>query len=199
MKFCNQCGATVAQRIPAGDTRPRYVCAACDTIHYENPKIVAGCIPEWNNKVLLCRRAIEPRHGLWTLPAGFMENDETTIEAAARETLEEAQARVEISGLYALFNLPHINQVYVMFRAQLLDLDFAPGSESLEVALFDEEEIPWEELAFAVVRETLRLYYADRSRGAFGQYLGDIVRAGETPDYRVTLLPARPIVYPPLP
>lgn len=198
MKFCNQCGAAVVLRIPAGDTRPRFVCAACETIHYENPKIVAGCIPEWQDKVLLCRRAIEPRHGLWTLPAGFMENDETTIEAAARETLEEAQARVQISGLYALFNLPHINQVYVMFRARLLDLNFGPGSESLEVALFDEEEIPWDELAFAVVRETLRLYYADRGRGAFGQYLGDIVRAGEAPDYRVNLLPARPIVFPPL-
>lgn len=178
-------------RVPAGDTRPRFVCAACKTIHYENPKIVAGCIPEWQDKVLLCRRAIEPRHGLWTLPAGFMENDETTIEAAARETLEEAQARVAISGLYALFNLPHINQVYVMFRAQLLDLNFGPGSESLEVALFDEHEIPWDELAFAVVRETLQLYYADRRQGAFGQYLGDIVRGDDARDYRVTLLPVR--------
>lgn len=191
MKFCNQCGAAVMLRIPAGDTRSRFVCAACETIHYENPKIVAGCIPEWQDKVLLCRRAIEPRHGFWTLPAGFMENDETTIEAAARETLEEAQARVEISGLYALFNLPHINQVYVMFRAKLLDLNFGPGSESLEVALFDEHEIPWDELAFAVVRETLQLYYADRKQGAFGQYLGDIVRARDARDYRVTLLPAR--------
>ena len=191
MKFCNQCGAAVAQRIPAGDTRPRFVCGECETIHYENPKIVAGCIPEWQDKVLLCRRAIEPRHGLWTLPAGFMENDETTVEAAARETLEEAQARVEISGLYALFNLPHINQVYVMFRARLLDLNFGPGSESLEVALFDEREIPWNQLAFAVVRETLQLYYADRKQGVFGQYLGDIVRGDDARDYRVTLLPAR--------
>lgn len=191
MRFCNQCGAAVSRRIPAGDTRPRFVCPACATIHYENPKVVAGCIPEWQDKVLLCRRAIEPRHGLWTLPAGFMENDETTIEAAARETLEEAQARVEISGLYALFNLPHINQVYVMFRAKLLDLNFGPGSESLEVALFAEHEIPWDDLAFAVVRETLRLYYADRTQGAFGQYLGDIVRADDARDYRVTLLPAR--------
>ena len=191
MKFCNQCGAAVVLRIPAGDTRPRFVCGGCETIHYENPKIVAGCIPEWQDKVLLCRRAIEPRHGLWTLPAGFMENDETTTEAAARETLEEAQARVEISGLYALFNLPHINQVYVMFRAKLLDLNFGPGSESLEVALFDEGEIPWDELAFAVVRETLQLYYADRKRGAFGQDLGDIVRGRDARDYRVTLLPAR--------
>lgn len=191
MKFCSDCGAAVEQRIPEGDTRARFVCAVCATVHYENPKIVAGCIPEWQGKVLLCRRAIEPRHGLWTLPAGFMENDETTIEAAARETLEEAQARVDISGLYALFNLPHINQVYVMFRAQLLDLDFGPGSESLEVALFAEHEIPWDELAFAVVRETLRLYYADRKRGKFQQYLGDIVRGQDAIDYRVTLLPKR--------
>lgn len=191
MKFCSACGAAVEHRIPDGDTRARFVCGGCATIHYENPKVVAGCIPEWQDKVLLCRRAIEPRHGLWTLPAGFMENDETTIEAAARETLEEAQARVTISGLYALFNLPHINQVYVMFRAQLLDLNFGPGSESLEVALFDEHEIPWDELAFAVVRETLRLYYADRKRGKFQQYLGDIVRGQDAIDYRVTLLPKR--------
>jgi ADP-ribose pyrophosphatase YjhB (NUDIX family) len=165
MNFCSHCGQPVTLRIPDGDTLPRHVCDACGTIHYQNPKIVTGCIPEWEDKLLLCRRAIEPRHGLWTLPAGFMENGETTAEGAARETLEEALARVEIDRLYALFNIPHINQVYLMFRARLLDLNFAPGPESLEVALFREDEIPWRELAFPVVKETLERYFRDRARG----------------------------------
>lgn len=176
MKFCSECGTLLEQRIPAGDNRMRDVCPHCHVVHYQNPKVVAGCIPVWQDKILLCRRAIEPRHGLWTLPAGFMENDETTLQAAMRETLEEASARVEIEGLYALFNLPHINQVYVMFRARLLDLNFGPGSESLEVELFEENKIPWDDMAFAVVRETLNLYFADRRAGKFRQHLGDIVR-----------------------
>lgn len=174
MKFCNQCGAVVQLRIPDGDTLPRFICDACDTIHYQNPKIVTGCIPEWEDKILLCRRAIEPRQGLWTLPAGFMENSETSGEGAARETLEEARARVRIGDLYALFNIPHINQVYLLFRAQLLDLDFSPGIESLEVALFSEREIPWDELAFAVVKETLERYFKDRSSGTYSLQVDDI-------------------------
>ncbi len=165
MNFCSHCGQPVRLRIPEGDNMPRYVCDACGTIHYQNPKIVTGCIPEWEDRLLLCRRAIEPRHGLWTLPAGFMENGETTAEGAARETLEEARARVAVDRLYALFNIPHINQVYLMFRARLLDLDFAPGPESLEVALFSEQEIPWNELAFPVVKETLNRYFHDRRAG----------------------------------
>lgn len=182
MKYCSQCAAPVALRVPSGDNRPRFVCSACATVYYENPKVVAGCIPEWENKVLLCRRAIEPRLGFWTLPAGFMENDETTIEAAARETLEEASARVEVRSLYALFNLPHINQVYMMFRARLLDLGFGPGEESLEVGLFEEGMIPWSDLAFPIVRETLRLYYEDRRKGSFGQHIGDIIRLHQAPE-----------------
>lgn len=180
MKFCSQCGAPVAQRVPAGDNRMRYVCESCGTVHYENPKIVAGVIAEWEGRVLLCQRAIEPRHGLWTLPAGFMENDETTTEAALRETLEEAGARVALAGLYALFNLPHINQVYLMFRGRLMAPEYAPGTESLAVELFAEEEIPWPQIAFPVVRETLRLYFDERRRGEFRAHLGDIVPiAGE--------------------
>jgi len=119
-------------------------------IHYQNPKIVTGCIPEWEEKILLCKRGIEPRLGLWTLPAGFMENNETTAQGAARETHEETQAIVEIDSLYALFNIPHINQVYLMFRARMNDLNFGPTTESLEVELFTEQEIPWQELAFPV-------------------------------------------------
>ncbi len=181
MKFCNLCGAMVQHRIPDGDNLPRFVCDACDTIHYQNPKIVTGCIPEWGDKILLCRRAINPRQGLWTLPAGFMENAETSAEGAARETLEEACARVRVGDLYALFNIPHINQVYLLFRAQLLDLDYAPGVESLEVGLFTEQEIPWNELAFAVVKETLERYFKDRSSGNYALQIDDIRRNNYDP------------------
>ncbi|WP_263145387.1 NUDIX hydrolase [Pseudomonas sp. RIT-PI-AD] len=162
MKFCSQCGGPVSQRIPAGDNRLRYICDACSLIHYQNPRIVAGCLPVWNGQVLLCRRAIEPRRGYWTLPAGFMENGETMAQAAARETLEEACARVEALELYTLFDLPHIDQVYLFFRAELADGAFACGEESLEVRLFAEEEIPWSELAFPTVGRTLECFFADR-------------------------------------
>ena len=167
MKFCSHCGsARVLLRIPEGDSLPRYVCAECSTIHYQNPKVVVGCLPEWDGQVLLCRRAIEPRHGLWTLPAGFLENGETVTAGAARETLEEAGARVEVGDLYTLISLPQIHQVYMMFRARLLDTAFAPGPESLEVALFDEADIPWEALAFRTIARTLRNYFLDRKHGA---------------------------------
>ena len=137
MKFCSECGAPVELSLPQDDHRERHVCTVCGTIHYQNPKLIAGAIPEWTDgRILLCRRAIEPRSGFWTLPAGFMENGETTTQAAARETLEEANARIEVLGLYAMYNLPYINQVQLLFRARLLDLDFSPGVESLEVALF---------------------------------------------------------------
>jgi len=175
MNFCSHCGARVAFRIPEGDTLPRYVCDQCSTIHYQNPKMVVGCIPEWEDKVLLCRRAIEPRYGKWTLPAGFMENGETAGEGASRETLEEAGARVEVGDLYTFINLPHIDQVYVMFRARLLDLDYAAGTESLEVRLFEESEIPWEELAFRTVSTTLQHFFDDRRRGHFTMRIADIL------------------------
>ena len=136
--------------------------------------VIVGCIPEWEDKVLLCRRAIEPKHGLWTLPAGFMENGETTLEGAARETWEEAGARIQVGSLYTLYNLPHINQVYFMFRARLLDLDFQPGIESLETRLFSEAEIPWDEIAFRTVRATLEQYFSDRRTGSFTFHFGDI-------------------------
>lgn len=167
MNYCSNCGARVALRIPPGDDRARYVCAACHTIHYQNPRVVAGCIPQWQDQVLLCRRAIEPRYGKWTLPAGFLENGETTAEAAARETLEEANARVVIDAPFSLLDIPRINQVYLMFRARLLDLDYGPGSESLEVQLFREADIPWETLAFPAVEQTLVLYFEDRRLGRF--------------------------------
>lgn len=161
-------------RVPPGDTLPRHVCAACNTIHYQNPRMVVGCIPEWEDRILMCRRAIEPRQGLWTLPAGFLENGETTMQGALRESLEEANARVEIGALYTLYNIPHINQVYMLFRAQLLDLEFKPGYESLEVKLFSEDEIPWNEVAFRAIRETLKHYFEDRGNGEFRFHIGTI-------------------------
>ncbi len=178
MKFCSLCGGDIVMKIPPGDNRERFVCGQCSEVHYQNPKIVAGCIPEWEGRILLCKRAIEPRHGWWTLPAGFMENGETSVEAARRETLEEANARVEIVGLYTLLNLPQINQVYMLFRASLQDLDFSPGEESLEVALFGRDAIPWDELAFPTVSHTLRFLVSDADQGVFKFRMGDILRDG---------------------
>ena len=168
MKFCSHCGSGALEfRIPDGDALPRYVCAQCGTIHYQNPKVVVGCLPEWQGQVLLCKRAIEPRLGLWTLPAGFLENGETLAAGALRETLEEADARVVIDDLYAVISLPHISQIYVIFRSTLADLEFGPGPESLEVALFREEDIPWDQLAFRTISRSLRNYFLDRKLGRF--------------------------------
>ena len=161
MKFCSHCGEGVAHRIPAGDNRPRYVCDGCDAIHYQNPRVVTGCLPFHDNRVLLCKRSIAPRKGYWTLPAGFLENGETTAQGALRETCEEANASAEIIDLYTLFSLPHISQVYMFYRARLTNLDFHPGEESLETRLFAEHEVPWELLAFPVITETLRHYFND--------------------------------------
>ena len=174
MKYCSHCSATVEFIIPQGDSLPRYVCTQCNIIHYQNPKMVVGCIPEWEDKILLCRRAIEPRLGWWTLPAGFMENNETLAQAAARETLEEANARIEIGDLYAVYSLPHISQVYFLFRARLLDLDFKPGIESLDVKLMSEHEIPWQEMAFRVIHDPLQQYFKDRREGKFTFHMGVI-------------------------
>jgi ADP-ribose pyrophosphatase YjhB (NUDIX family) len=166
----------VAQRVPPGDSLPRHVCDACGSIHYENPKLVVGTVPEWSGtgRLLLCRRAIEPRYGYWTLPAGFMENDETTAEAALRETLEEAGARVALGEPITMLSVPRVNQVHVFFRARLLDLEFRAGAESLEVALFEEARIPWKEIAFRTVGLTLRHWFADRSRGATAFHAEDV-------------------------
>jgi ADP-ribose pyrophosphatase YjhB (NUDIX family) len=136
--------------------------------------MVVGTIPEWEDKILFCRRAIEPRYGKWTLPAGFMENGETVVDGAIRETYEEAQAKIESLKPYALYNLTFINQVYLMFRARMVSEDFSPGAESLEVRLFKENEIPWDEIAFPVILQTLKLYLADRPAGIFPFHMGDI-------------------------
>lgn len=161
-------------RIPPGDSLERAVCDACGHIQYQNPKMVVGCLPVYGERILICKRAIEPRYGLWTLPAGFMENNESAAEGAAREAFEEANARVEIEDLYTVYSIPHISQVYLMFRARLLDLDFSPGTESLEVKLVTEDEIPWDELAFAMVKRTLQHFLEDRRAGVFVPRFGDI-------------------------
>jgi len=165
MKYCSNCASPLEFRIPPGDSLPRHVCPACGTIHYQNPKLVVGALAEWEDRILLCRRAIEPRHGMWTLPAGFMENAESTAEAAARETAEEACARIEVGEMYTLIDVPHISQVHIIYRARLLDLDFRPGEESLEAELLDEASIPWEQIAFRTISITLRHFFEDRRRG----------------------------------
>src|SRR4249920_4131020 len=133
IKHCRACGGEVRYQTPADDNRDRATCIVCTTIHYENPLNVVGTLPVWQDKVLLCKRAIEPRHGLWTLPAGFMELGETTAQGALRETLEEARARVELGEVFSLLSVPHVDQVHIFYRARLLDRDFAPGEETLEV------------------------------------------------------------------
>ncbi len=167
MNFCNQCGETVTHIIPENDNRLRFVCCSCKFIHYQNPNIVAGVLPlivdsDGVEKVLMCRRAIQPRHGFWTLPAGFMENDETLEEAAARESIEEANLKLGKLRLYMVTSLDYISQVYMMFIGQA-DNDFSPGIESLETRLFTESEIPWDQLAFPVIKDTLQNYFSDRS------------------------------------
>jgi ADP-ribose pyrophosphatase YjhB (NUDIX family) len=172
MKFCSECAHPVTLQIPPDDNRPRYVCTSCGTIHYQNPKMVIGSIPVWQRdgetRILLCKRAIEPRYGYWTLPAGFMENEETTTDAAMRETFEEAGARIELHELFSLLNVPHVHQVHLFYRATLLDLEYAPGTESLEVQLFSEAEIPWDDIAFPTVAYTLKFFFEDLKRADEG-------------------------------
>jgi ADP-ribose pyrophosphatase YjhB (NUDIX family) len=175
MKFCSNCAAPVLKRVPPGDNVPRWVCDACGEIHYQNPKLVVGALAEYQGKVLLCRRAIEPRYGYWTLPAGFMENGETAEQAALRETLEEAGARIELLAPCALISVPYVNQVHLFYRARLLDLEFRPGEESLEVAMVDEAAVPWKDLAFRTVGLALKHWFADRKAGAFGFHAEDIL------------------------
>ena len=174
MKFCSACGHPVEQRIPAGDNRHRFVCPECDTIHYQNPRIVAGTVPVWQGQILLCRRAIEPRYGFWTLPAGFMENAETTVEAAERETLEEALAEVTMEDLYTIIHVPHIDQVHMFYRATLKDGKFGAGEESLETRLFNLDEIPWQEISFPTVKRTLEHFVEDVRRESFPVRVSDI-------------------------
>jgi len=174
IRHCRACGAPTVYAVPVDDNRERATCTACGTIHYENPVNVVGTVPAWGEKVLLCRRNIEPRHGLWTLPAGFMELGETTAEGALRETVEEAGANVEMQELFSVLSVVRVGQVHLFFRARLRDTNFDPGPETIEAQLFAEHEIPWEQIAFRTVKETLQRYFEDFRRGSFGVHVADI-------------------------
>lgn len=167
IKYCNLCGAPVEFITPAGDSLPRHVCPQCGHIQYQNPRLVVGCVAEWEGRILLCRRAIEPRLGFWTLPAGFMENGESTAQGAARETQEEAGARVIIEAPFAMVSVAHINQVHLFYRGRLSSPDYLAGEESLEVGLYRAADIPWDDIAFRTVAYCLQHYLADRERGSF--------------------------------
>lgn len=174
MRYCQECATPLTEQVPPGDHLPRAVCPHCGHIHYVNPKLIVGCLATLGERVLLCRRGIEPRYGLWTLPAGFMENGETAEAGALRETREEACAEAEIDELFAMYSLPSLGQVYLLFRARLKTAAFSPTAESLEVGLFAEHEIPWEQLAFDTVHQTLRHYFADKAQGQFHLHRGVI-------------------------
>lgn len=167
IRYCNRCGADVTFTVPTGDSLPRHVCISCGHIHYENPRLVVGCVATWEERILICRRAIEPRLGYWTLPAGFMENGETTAEAAARETMEEAGANIVIEAPFAMVSIAHINQVHLFYRGRLAAPEYSAGEESLEVALVLREEIPWQDIAFRSVTLCLERFLEDRERGRF--------------------------------
>jgi len=180
MKFCSSCGAPVTHEIPDGDNRHRHICGSCDEIHYKNPNVVVGVIAEWQGRIILCRRAIEPRIGYWTMPAGYLEINESTDEGAAREAEEEAGIDVEIGDLLTLINIPQIGQVQMIYQGTLRSPDFEAGIESLEVKLVTEDEIPWDELAFPTVKISLEHYYASRRAGEFSLHT-QVLRRGQLP------------------
>ncbi len=176
MNYCSHCGSDqLVFRIPEGDNFPRLVCGNCGTIHYSNPKIVTGCLSIWEDKVLLCKRAIEPRVGYWNVPSGYLENKESVEEGAKRELWEEARAQVDLLGVHSIYSLPHIDQVYVHFLGRLTELTFEPGEESLETALFTETEIPWSEIAFTSSEFSLKRYFADVQHGQHKTHWGQLI------------------------
>lgn len=174
IQHCRRCGAGTNYRVPPDDNRERATCTACSEIHYENPLNVVGTVPWWGDQVLLCKRNIEPRFGYWTLPAGFMELGETVAEGALRETVEEAGAQVELQALFTVLSVPRVGQVHLFYTARMLSTLLAPGPETIEARLFTEDEVPWDQLAFRTVRQTLEHYFADRKAGQFGVHVSDI-------------------------
>ena len=174
IRHCKACGAPTQYVVPADDSRERAVCGACGTVHYENPLVVVGTVPIWDDRVLLCRRNIQPRYGLWTLPAGFLEIGETAEAGALRETDEEAGARLQLEGLFSVLNVVRVAQLHLFYRARLLDCDFAPGPETIEARLFTQDEVPWQQIAFRTVGATLQHWFADRERGRFELHCADI-------------------------
>lgn len=177
IKFCTACGSPTLMKIPPEDDHVRAVCSGCGQVHYSNPKMVVGCIPEWQGKILLCKRNIEPRLGKWTLPAGYLESGESVQSGAVRETKEEAMADVAIIEPYRLFNITFVDQIYFMFRAAMTSDKFGITTESSDVRLFDEPEIPWGEIAFDVIRQTLDHYFIDRKKGDFPFRIFDLNKA----------------------
>jgi len=175
MNYCSNCGQKVSFKAVTGDNLPRYVCDSCETIHYQNPKVVTGALPIWEDKVLLCKRGISPRKGFWNVPGGYLENGESVEDGAIREVFEETTSRVEIIGLHTLYSIPKLNQIYTHFLANLNALDFQPTEESLEVQLFTEEDIPWKEIAFASSSFTLKRYFDDRRKGKRQLHMGRFV------------------------
>lgn len=191
MKYCSDCGQTLEIQTPTGDTRERFVCQSCHKVHYQNPNVVAGVVAHSGEKVLLCRRGIEPQKGYWCLPAGFMENGESSDQAAAREAVEETYAKLEMQSLYAVFNLPHIDQVYMYYLAKLEDENIGAGRETIEAGLFAEDEIPWDQLAYPTIAAVLKQYFLDRKDNNFplihqlvdsAQALHDKAQAEKKPD-----------------
>ncbi len=174
IQHCRVCGARTEYRVPPDDNRERATCTACGEIHYENPLNVVGTVPFWGDQVLLCKRNIEPRRGLWTLPAGFMELGESVAEGALRETVEEAGAQVELLQLFTVLNVARVGQVHLFYTARMHNTTLAPGPETMEARLFRQDEIPWDQLAFRTVRQTLEHFFADRQRGHFGVHVADI-------------------------
>jgi ADP-ribose pyrophosphatase YjhB (NUDIX family) len=182
MKFCSDCGQAVELRIPAGDHLPRHVCPACGAIHYRNPKVIVGCVPEWEDRILMCRRAIEPRLGRWTFPAGFLELGESSGEGAAREALEEAGTDVEIGELFVVINVPYVSQVYLIHRARMKAPAFGPTLESSEVRLMREDEIPWDQIAFPTIWHSLKFFFSDRAGGRGGVHVLDLAQRPRRPE-----------------
>jgi len=182
MKFCSACGHPLELRTPKGDHLPRHVCVHCGAVHYRNPKVIAGCVPEAaDGRILMCRRAIEPRLGLWTIPAGFLELNETSRDGAARETLEETQAKVEVGELFAVIGVPQVSQIYMIHRARLLGEHHGPTDESLETRLMREDEIPWDEIAFPTIYHSLKFFFEDRAHGRQGFHAIDLMRKPREP------------------
>ena len=165
MNFCSNCGQKVQFGNIADDHLPRFHCLDCGTIHYQNPRVIVGCIPIWEDKVMLCKRGIEPQKGLWNLPGGFMENNENVEDGATREMLEETHGRVRIIGLQSVYTVLQVNQVHLHFLAEMLDLKYATTLESTDIQLFTEENLPWSDVAFASNRFALQKYFEDRRMG----------------------------------
>lgn len=182
MKYCSDCGHPVERRVPSGDHLPRHVCPSCGAIHYQNPKVIVGCIPEWEDRILMCRRDIEPRRGLWTFPAGFLELGETSGEGAARETREEARAEVEVGEILVVINVPYVSQLYLIHRGRLKSPHAAPTVESSECVLMREDEIPWDEIAFPTIWHSLKFFFADRARGRYEIHTLELTARPRRPD-----------------